>query len=404
MVSAPITETMVDRWRQDTPACARVVHLNNAGASLMPTPVCDAISAHLTLEQHIGGYEAADRAANDIAAVYRSVAALVGASERNIAIVEHATAAFTQALAAFDFDAGDRIVASQADYVSHQLTFLALARRRGIEVVHARDRPGGTVDPDDVKRLADHPRCRLVSICWMPTNSGLVQDVHAVGEVCRQVGVPYLVDACQAVGQLPIDVHAVKCDFMTATARKFLRGPRGIGFLYVSDRALDDQLYPWTIDTNGARWTATDAFELVDSARRFETWEFPYALVIGLGKAAEYALDVGVDRASARARMLAARVRSRLAEVPAWRVLDDRPDAGAIVAVDLGSSDPRRVVERLRGAGFNTSATFREWAQFHMGRQNVEAALRVSPHYYNTEDEIDRFVLALLDATGARSR
>jgi selenocysteine lyase/cysteine desulfurase len=387
-------------WRDDTPGCVHRVHLNNAGASLMPRPVTDAIWNHLALEQEIGGYEAADQAGDRVAEVYTVVAALIGAQARNIAIVEHATTAFTQALAAFDFEPGDRIVASQADYVSHQLTFLALAKRRGVEICHAADSPHGGVDPESVRALASHPRCRLVSACWMPTNSGLVQDVRAVGEVCAALGVPYLVDACQAVGQQTIDVGALGCDFLTATARKFLRGPRGIGFLYVSDRALDRGLYPWTIDLHGAIWRATDTFELVGSARRFETWEFPYALVLGLGEAARYALAVGVDIAGTRARMLATGLRHRFASVRDWRVLDEGPSPSAIVAVQLGSADPTLVVARLRDRGFNTSATFRRWAQFHMGRQGVEAALRISPHYYNTEDEIDRFVLTLREIVG----
>jgi selenocysteine lyase/cysteine desulfurase len=386
-------------WREDTPGCAHRIHLNNAGAALMPRSVADVIASHLALEQQIGGYEAADAAADRIADVYRRIAGLVGARVRNIAIVEHATTAFTQALAAFDFNPGDRIVASRADYVSHQLMFLALAKRRGVEVCHAADRADGSVDPESVRALASHPRCRLVSICWMPTNSGLVQDVHAVGAVCDELDVPYVVDACQAVGQEPIDVVALKCDFLTATARKFLRGPRGMGFLYVSDRALDRKLYPWTIDSQGAVWSETDAFDLVDSARRFENWEFPYALVLGLGEAVRYATTVGVEPAGARARMLAATLRARLADVPQWRVLDDRPNASAIVAVTLGPADPERVVDRLRSAGFNTSATFRRWAQFHMGRDGVDSALRISPHYYNTEDEIDRFVATLRDVT-----
>jgi selenocysteine lyase/cysteine desulfurase len=386
-------------WRRDTPACAHLVHLNNAGASLMPRPVADAVGAHLALEQEIGGYEAADHAADRIANVYRSVAALIGTHARNIAIVQHATMAFNQALLAFDFNPGDRIVVSQADYVSHQLTFLALAKRRGVELCHAADGPDGSVDPESVRVLASHPRCRLVSICWMPTNSGLVQNVHAVGEICRQLRVPYLVDGCQAVGQVPIDVAALRCDFLTATARKFLRGPRGVGFLYVSDEALGRGLYPWTIDLQGASWTATNAFELVDSARRFEQWEFPYALVLGLGAAADYAVRVGVDTAATRARGLAARLRAALAAEGGWRVLDDRPEASAIVAVELGDADPRGVVDMLRTRRINTSATFREYAQYQMGRQGVEAALRVSPHYYNTDEEIDRFVPALHAAT-----
>lgn len=389
----------VAEWRDETPGCAHRVHLNNASASLMPLPVSGAIVGHLALEQEIGGYEAADRAADRVTDVYTLIAALVGGASRNIAIVENATTAFNQALAAFDFSRGDRIVTSRADYVSHQLTFLALAARRGVEIRHAADGPDGGVDPESVGELASHPRCRLVSVCWMPTNSGLVQDVQAVGEICERLGVPYVIDACQAVGQQPIDVGALKCDFLTATARKFLRGPRGIGFLYVSDRALDRGLYPWTVDLNGAVWSATDAFELVDSARRFENWEFPYALVLGLGEAVRYALAVGVDTAAARSRMLAARLRQLLGLVHEWRVLDDAPGSSAIVAVQLGSSDPAEVVERLRDRRFNTSATFRRWAQFQMGRQGVESALRISPHYYNTEDEIDRFTLALRDVT-----
>ncbi len=201
----------VSEWRADTPACVRLAHLNNAGAALMPTPVYDAIAMHLSLEREVGGYEAADRAAGGVAAAYRSVATLLNTSEQHIAFVASATAAFAQALAAFDFNSGDRIVTSEADYVSHQLMFLALRDRRGVEIVRAANGPDGAVDPDDVRRLAAHPRCRLVAICWMPTNSGLVQDVHAVGEVCRALRVPYLVDGCQAVGQVPVDVRALRC-------------------------------------------------------------------------------------------------------------------------------------------------------------------------------------------------
>ncbi len=386
------TPDRVEQWRAETPGCLTRIHLNNAGASMAPNPVIRAVNEHLALEQEIGGYEAADAAADRIAAVYNNVAALIGAAPRNIAIVEHATAAFTQALAAFDFNPGDRIVTSRADYVSNQLTLLALAARRGVEICHAADGADGTVDPEDVRRLASHPRTRLVSVCWIPTNCGLVQNVAAVGEICESLGVPYIVDACQAVGQQPIDVAGLRCDFLTATARKFLRGPRGVGFLYVSDRALDRGAYPWNIDLHGAVWSADDAFQLIDSARRFETWEFPFALVLGLGAAAEYAQRVGIDIAAQRARALAARLRTQLSAIDGWKVLERQKHPSAIVAVDLGGRDPEPIVERMREAGINTSATFQKWARFHMGREGVDAALRISPHYYNTEDEIDRCV------------
>jgi selenocysteine lyase/cysteine desulfurase len=382
----------VRRWRDDTPGTQTRIHLNNAGSSLMPTPVVNTILDHLALEREIGGYEAADVVADRITEVYAQVAMLVGAAPRNIAIVENATTAFTQAIAAFDFTPGDRIVVSRADYVSHQLMFLAMARRQGVEVVHADDAPGGGVDPESVRQLASHPRCRLVSICWMPTNSGLVQDVAAVGAVCEPLGVPYIVDACQAVGQYPIDVTALRCDFLTATARKFLRGPRGIGFLYVSNRALDRQSYPITIDLQGATWTGADTFQLVDSARRFENWELPYALVLGLGDAARYALEVGVDIASERAWRLAAQLRTLLRAVPGARVLDQGTTCSAIVTVHIAGGDHNRLVRQLREHNVNTSATSRSYAWFDMTAKGVESALRVSPHYYSTEEELERFV------------
>jgi len=382
----------VARWRQDTPGTQTRNHLNNAGASLMPTPVVNTMLDHLALEREIGGYEAADFVADRIAEVYAQVAMLVGASARNIAVVENATVAFSQAIAAFDFAPGDRIVVSRADYVSHQLMFLAMGRRQGVEVVHADDLPGGGVDPESVRQLASHPRCRLVSVSWMPTNSGLVQDVVAVGEVCDALGIPFIVDACQAVGQQPIDVTAIRCDFLAATARKFLRGPRGIGFLYVSDRALDRQSYPITIDMQGANWTGADTFELVDSARRFENWEFPYALVLGLGEAARYALEVGVDIAAVRAWRLAAQLRALLGAVPRARVLDRGTTRSAIVTVHIGGADHHRLVRELRKHGVNTSVSSRSAAWFDMTAKGVEAALRVSPHYYNTEDELETFV------------
>ncbi len=241
MVTHTLTSRPVelDRWRGDTPGCRDRIHLNNAGAGLMPRPVLDALTKHLAREAAIGGYEAADEAEPLVRETYALVAQLVGAAPKNIALVENATVAFSQALSAFDFRPGDRIVTTRADYPSNQLMYLSLAQRAGVETVRADDLPEGGVDPESVRRLARDPRTRLVALSWVPTNSGLVQDARAVGGVCAELGVPYVVDACQTVGQMAVDVNALRCDFLAATGRKFLRGPRGIGFLYVSDRMLE---------------------------------------------------------------------------------------------------------------------------------------------------------------------
>src|SRR5690349_15300886 len=234
----------VAAWRADTPGCAHRNHLNNAGAALMPQPVISAIDEHIRLESEIGGYEAADARAEAIAAGYDALGAIVGARREHIAVVGSATAGFIQALSSFDFTPGDVIVTTRCDYTSNQIQYLALSTRLGVEIVHADDLPEGGVDPDSVRAIVRDRQPRLVAVSWIPTNSGLVQDVESVGLVCEEAGVPYIVDACQAVGQISVDVTRLRCDYLSATARKFMRGPRGIGFMYASDRALERGDHP----------------------------------------------------------------------------------------------------------------------------------------------------------------
>jgi selenocysteine lyase/cysteine desulfurase len=285
-------------WRAETPAAAAGrIHLNNAGAALMAKPVLNAITAHFRRESELGGYEAADAAAADIAEAYEAVAALIGAAPRNIAVVENATVAVALALSAFDLAPGDVLLTSRNDYISNQLMYLSLAARRGVEVLRAEDLPQGGVDPDSVRTLIRRRRPRLVALTWVPTNSGLVQAAEEVGRICEEEDVPLILDACQAIGQFPVDAGALRCDFMAATARKFLRGPRGIGFLYVSDRALAQQRAPLYIDMRGAVWLDDDAYRLVADARRFENWEFAYALLMGMGEAARCAARVDLAHA-----------------------------------------------------------------------------------------------------------
>lgn len=384
------------RFRAETPAVAHGrIHLNNAGASLMPRPVVEAVRHHIDREVQLGGYEAADAAAEQVAQAYRDVASVIGARAHNIAVVENSTVAFAQALSAFDFTPGDVILTSSNDYISNQLAYLSLARRTGVTVERAADLSEGGVDPDAVRAAIARRRPTLVAITWVPTSSGLVQPVAEIGRICREADVPYLVDACQAVGQLEIDVHAIGCDFLAATARKFLRGPRGVGFLYVADRMLEQQRAPLYIDMRGAEWTAPDDYRLADGATRFENWEFAYALLLGMGAAARYALEVGIAEGGAVAAELAAYARNRLAELPRVRVLDQGAQLCAIVTAEIGAADAPDVVRRLREQAINTSAIVREHAVIDFAGKRAASALRISPHYYNTEREIEIAVGAI---------
>ena len=396
-------DALVKQWREDTPGCAKLIHFNNAGSGLMPRRVLETVTAHLNREANVGGYESADDAEGAFADAYANVAKVLGTRPGNVAVVENSTVAFFQALSAFDFKAGDVIVTTRNDYISNQLAYLSLARRHGVEVRRAEDLVSGGADPQSAKELLSDPRVRLLAVTWVPTNSGLVQQVEALGEVAEAAGVPYLVDGCQAVGQIPVDVAKLRCDFFSGTARKFLRGPRGIGFLYVSDRALKRGDFPLYIDMRGADWVSADIFAPAPDARRFENWEFAYSLVLGMGEAARYALEVGVERGGRRARELAGVLRSKLGGIGGLRVLDRGRDLAALVTIEVAGWDARELAKLLRTRGINSSASLRAYAVIDMDEKGAATALRLSPHYYNTEEEIDHVVDELEAVTADRA-
>jgi selenocysteine lyase/cysteine desulfurase len=383
--------------RADTPGCAHRVHFNNAGAALMPRPVIDAVQAHIQLEAEIGGYEADARVRDALEGAHAAVAEIIGAAPDRVAFVEHATAAVSAALSAVPFAPGDVIATTQNDYASSQIQYLSLARRFGVEIVRAPDAPEGGVDLVAMEEIIHRRRPKLVSVTHVPTNSGLIQDVASIGTMCRARDILYLVDACQSVGQMPLDVEAIGCDFLAATARKYLRGPRGVGFLYVSDRVLDAGLEPLFIDMWGADWIDADLYQPAPDARRFEWWERSVALALGMGAAARYASDLGLGPVRDRVRGLAAALRERLAALPGVRVLDHGRELGATVSVAVDGHEATDLVRDLRLRGINTSAQERVYAVLDFDAKGVETALRISPHYYNLESEIDTLLDALAE-------
>lgn len=396
--SVAIVADDIARWRSDTPGCLRRHHLNNAGAALPPRVVSEAVQAHLALEAEIGGYEAAAAARAPLDSTYRSLAALVHTQPRNIAIASSATAAYAQALASFDFAPGDVILTTAADYLSNRLMFEALAARAGVRVVEAADLPAGGVDPASVRELIATKRPRLVALTWIPTFSGMVQRAADVGAECAAAGVPYLIDACQAVGQIDVDVNELRCDFLAATARKFLRGPRGIGFLYVSDAALARGAHPLLVDMRGANWEQPGGYTLYDGARRFEQWEQPLALVLGMGAAARYAIDAGVVRTAGRAHALAQDARLRLSAIPGIRALDRGEQLSAIATFECAGVEADALVRALRERGVNASAQGRDENAVALGRIGAQSLLRVSPHYYNDASDLDAVAAALRES------
>jgi selenocysteine lyase/cysteine desulfurase len=388
-----VPEIDVARVREETPGCAEVIHLNNAGAALMPRPVVEATVGHLELEARIGGYEAADLAANTIAAVYDNAARLINAAPDEIAVVENATRAWDMAFYSIPFQPGDRILTATSEYASNVISYLQVAQRAGASVEVVPNDEHGQLSVEALGRMIDD-RVRLIAISHVPTNGGLVQPAAEVGRIARHAGVLYLLDACQSVGQLPVDVEAIGCDMLSATSRKYLRGPRGVGFLYVR-RGIIKRLEPPFLDLHAAAWVAPDRYEIRRDARRFENWESNIAAKIGMGVAIDYAMGVGIDAGWERIRRLAALLRAQIREIPGGRVHDLGQVQGGIVSFTLDGVEPRTIKARLAEQRINVIVSSINSTRFDMTARGLDQVVRASVHYYNTEEEIETFISCL---------
>jgi selenocysteine lyase/cysteine desulfurase len=380
----------VDALRAVTPGCALRVHLNNAGAALLAQPTLDAMLGHLRREAEMGGYEAADAAQDDIAATYAAVAELVGGTADEVAFFDNATHAWNAAFYSVPLGPGDRILTGRAEYGSNVLAYLQVAQRTGAEVVVVPNDESGQLDTAALADLVDE-RTRLIGLSHVPTSGGLVNPAAEIGRIAREAGVLYLLDATQSVGQFPVDVDEIGCDMLTATGRKFLRGPRGTGFLWVRSAALE-RLDPYVAEIASAVWDGGRGFTWVDGARRFESWENSYVNLLGLGAAVRQALDLGLDAIAERTLALGAQLRGRLDALPGVTCHDLGSTRCAIVTAKVDGVPAADVVAALARAGINVTDTVPEHSQFDTEVRDVHPLVRLSPHYYNTEAELDRAV------------
>lgn len=383
----------INKIREETPGLQAVTHLLASGSALMPRPVIDAITDHIQLEARIGGYEAANLRADALQGVYGLVAELIGAKPQEIALMENATAAWCQAFYALPLKPGDRILTCQAEYAANYVAYLQRAKRDGIVIEVIPNDASGALDIAALEALLQQPTA-LVSITWVPTNGGLVNPAAAVGRLTRKHAVPYLLDACQAVGQMPVDVGEIGCDYLTATGRKFLRGPRGTGFLYIRE-ALIAQTEPAMIDHFAAPWVGVERYELRPDARRFENWENAYALRAGLGAAVAYAQKIGIEAIQARAWRLADLLRDQLRELKGATLLDAGGVQCAIVSFSIEGLEPRQAVADLRELGVAIGASDPSSTLLDSEARELPVLLRAAPHYYNTKADIMQLVTAL---------
>ncbi len=381
------------RARRETPGTAEVIHLNNAGAALMPRPVIKALVDHIELESRIGGYEAAERESAKIEHAYDALARLLNCGRDEIAVVENATRAWDMGFYALSFRPGDRILTAAAEYASNVISFLQVTQRTGATLEVVPNDETGQLSLAALERLMDE-RVRLIAVTHVPTNGGLVNPAAAIGGVAKAWGVPFLLDACQSAGQMPLDVEAIGCDMLSATGRKFLRGPRGIGFLYVR-KSLLERLTPPFLDLHAARWTAARHYELRPDARRFENWETNVAAKLALAAAVDYALGWDLEEIYARVQALADLLREELARIPGVVVRDLGAERCGIVTFTVEGKRADEIKERLVRQAINVAVSTASSTRFDMEARGLDALVRASVHYYNSEAELERFLEAI---------
>lgn len=390
-----LTQHEINQMRAGTPGVKDRIHFNNAGTGLASTPVLEAVKQHLDLEATIGGYEAHAAAQAEFDAFYTAVATLIGATPAEIAFIENATRAWDMAFYGIKFRDGDRVITGRAEYVSNYVALLQLKKLKGIEIDLIEDDADGQIDLKALE-AAITPKTRLIALTHIPTFGGLINPAEEIGAIAKKHQLLYLLDACQSAGQIPVNVNTIGCHMLSGTGRKYLRGPRGTGFLYVSDAVLD-QIEPPFIDLQSTEWLDENSYRLAPHARRFETWERFVAGQIGLGVATNYALDLGIDRIGARICALAGQLRSELSGIAGVKLHDKGARKGGIVTFSVDGEAPAATKARLSEKKINVSVSQASSARIDLPLRGLDAVVRASLHAFNIEAELEQLVKTLAD-------
>lgn len=383
----------IERLRRETPGCQNVLHFNNAGAALTPLSVVNAVKEHLDLESTLGGYEAANISLNKSEKMYDAAAKLIHCDREEIAFLENATRAWDMAFYSLKFKKGDRILTTMSEYGSNYLAFLHMSKHTGAIIDVISNDAYGQLDIEDLKNRINN-KVKLIAITHVPTQGGLINPAAEVGKIAKKYNIPYLLDTTQSIGQMPIDVNEIGCDFLCATGRKYLRGPRGTGFLYARKQIIE-QCDPPFIDVHSAKWIGDNDYSLASGAKRFETWEQNIAAKIGLGVAIEYAIELGLSTTWQRIQHLSHHLRQQLADIPNVELHDMGKNKCGIITFSFKNKSNQDIQKYLANMKINVSLSLQEYARLDMAHRNLSSLVRASIHYYNTEDEVEMFCNAI---------
>lgn len=396
-----LSEKEIQQFRQNTKGTANVAHFNNAGASLPSDEVLNTVINYLNDEATMGGYEAEAKYQPQLLRTYDLIAELINADKDEIAILESASAAWMIAFNGITFNEGDEIITSEMEYVTNLIGFVHAQKRDGILITVIPNDEHGNFSLSALEK-AISPKTKMLAITHIGSGAGGMMPIVEIGVIARKHGIIYLLDACQSAGHVPIDVKEIGCDMLSVTGRKYLRAPRGTGFLFVK-KELRNQLKLTAVDGFNAEWVSTTDYKLRDDGKRFELYEKNRALTLGLGKAVEYALNIGVDRIWERIQLLSASLRTKLENLDGVTVHDRGSQQCGIVTFSVDGLEPLTIKTKLGAEKINVSVAWAKSTLYYMNKNQLTSVVRASVHYYNTEEEIDRLCSAIVEIASSKN-
>ena len=396
-----LSDYIRDFRRTEPFAVGQPIFLNSAGSSLPDPSVRDVVQEQLRIEFTKGGYAAANEAEPDIERFYNSAAALIGGSAEGIAYVDSGTRAWNSIMYAVPgLGPGKQIITARSEFGSNLVSLAHLASLTGASVDLVEVDANGRIQLEHLLSMVSE-RTALVALSMVNAHAGTVNDLAGVGQALKEIApdVTFVVDGCQAAGQIPIDVTALGASALTVTGRKWLRGPRGSGFLYVDPQELH-RFRPTAFDQTIAGLQTPGTFphtdlSIRDDARRFEMWERSHATMLGLGQAIDVTMALGVDAIQERIAALASALRIGIASIPGLDVLESADERSGIVGVSRSSGSVWEIVSALKETGFEVGAMPRWEAPPAFGGRTDKSVLRLSPHIFNTSEEIQQALDAL---------
>lgn len=369
-------------------------YLNNAGAGELSNITLNAMIDYYQYEQKVGAYQAAKDKKDIIDMFYTNVAKLINADDvGEIAFVDNASRGWNLAIRGIELSKNDVIVTLSTEFGTNLITIYDHAMKSGasVRVIPCTDK--GKVDIQLLEKvLSEYRGVKVIAISHAVAHGSIVNPVEQIGVLARKYGALYIVDACQSVGQITVDVKEIDCDVLVASGRKWLCGPRGTGFMYIRNKT---NIRPTQLDLASADLILNDDYSVTgvkirQDAKRFEIWERNIASQIGLATAIDIILNVGLDEISRKIKCFSTEIRNAISKNPKLILIGSEESSSGIVGFITKKSDVEKSILDSFVKNGLTISTMSDWdCPLDFPKNGVKTIFRLSPHYYTNIETIE---------------